>query len=123
MTGTPSALPKLSGPAVPAWLEHAHRPAKPMDGQPPFSDQSLVDLGLGNRELVAIGQDAAAIASATEAELVVRPEARHRGLGTALVTRLLERSEVRPLIWAHGDHPAARWLAGSVSCRCGGCCS
>ena len=44
------------------------------------------------------------------AELVVHPEHRHRGIGTSIVTTLLERDpEVR--IWSHAGHPDAAKLA------------
>jgi mycothiol synthase len=71
----------------------------------------MVDYRTGIRELVAIGTDAAAIAAATEAEFVVDPDARGRGLGTQLLELLLARGT--GLFWAHGDAPAARALAAS----------
>jgi mycothiol synthase len=47
-----------------------------------------------------------------EAELVVRPQARRRGLGTALLTRLEELAAGRPLrVWAHGELPGSTELA------------
>jgi mycothiol synthase len=117
------------------------------DGQPPFSDQSLVDLTSGRRAglieslgpgtaPVAPGRDVGALDAAPhdarsgvaldalavvtegdgpqEAELVVHPAARRHGLGTRLVERLTaSRGEL--LVWAHGDHPAARLLADRYS--------
>jgi mycothiol synthase len=67
-----------------------------------------VDLASGARALIAIDEDAVAIVSETEAELVVDPPSRGRGLGAALAQRV-----ARPglLVWAHGDLPAARSLA------------
>jgi mycothiol synthase len=52
------------------------------------------------------------------AELVVAPAARRRGLGRALLgavraTALEEAGEL-PLVWAHGDLPAARALAADA---------
>jgi mycothiol synthase len=45
------------------------------------------------------------------AELVVHPEFRRRGFGTALLDRLLELTGPRPLnIWAHGDLPGSAEL-------------
>ena len=110
-----SASPPLSPPDAP-WLPALISRARDTDGQPPFSDQSLIDLRLGERELLSIDEIAAAIVSSTEAELVVDPDARGRGLGTALLRAVVDRSlrqaEGTPLlIWAHGDHPAARALA------------
>jgi mycothiol synthase len=47
-----------------------------------------------------------------EAELVVRPEARRRGVGTALLTRAEELAAGRPLrVWAHGELPGSTELA------------
>jgi mycothiol synthase len=51
-------------------------------------------------------------------EVVVHPEHRRRGTGTALVTALLERTSAagaprggRLRLWAHGEHPGAAALA------------
>ncbi|MBK4348248.1 mycothiol synthase [Lacisediminihabitans changchengi] len=91
--------------------------AKAVDGQPPFSDQALVDLRSGTRSLLQL-DSAHAIVGQGEAEFVVEPDARGRGLGTAMLTRLLAditTGDGHPelLVWAHGDHPAARALAAS----------
>jgi mycothiol synthase len=49
-----------------------------------------------------------------EAELVVAPAARRRGVGTALVARLEELAGSRPLrVWAHGELPGSTELAGA----------
>jgi mycothiol synthase len=49
------------------------------------------------------------------AELVVHPEFRRRGVGRALLTRLEELADTRPLrVWAHGDLPGSRALAAST---------
>lgn len=45
------------------------------------------------------------------AELVVHPDHRGRGLGRVLLARSLEAAG---RVWAHGDLPAARTLAGSL---------
>lgn len=47
------------------------------------------------------------------AELVVHPDRRRRGLGRALLTAATGAAE-RLGVWAHGDHPAATALAGSL---------
>ncbi|SFK36087.1 mycothiol synthase [Geodermatophilus ruber] len=50
-----------------------------------------------------------------EAELVVAPEHRRRGLGRALLTRLEELAGPRPLrTWAHGDLPGSAALASGA---------
>jgi mycothiol synthase len=110
MTRTPSVVPS---PSVPDWVAGLAERATRADGQPPFSDQSLIDLGEGHRELIASGTDAAAIVTpdAAEAEFVVDPGTRRRGLGEQLLTTLLARSGGTLRVWAHGDHPAARILA------------
>ena len=100
---------------LPAWLLTLIARARAADGQPPFSDQSLVDLRLGERRLVQIDELAAALVSDTEAELVVDPDDRGRGIGTALLDRVLNTERGDLLLWAHGDHPAARALAASHS--------
>jgi mycothiol synthase len=95
-----------------------------VDGQPPFSDQSLVDLISGRRRLITAGIDGRPAAAAiltvdaapddsapSEAELVVDPDARHRGLGAQLVRELIDAAPGALLVWAHGDHPDARALA------------
>ncbi|NIH86427.1 mycothiol synthase [Amycolatopsis granulosa] len=47
------------------------------------------------------------------AELIVRPDDRRRGVGTEMVSALVERAAGAPLrVWAHGDHPGAAALAG-----------
>ena len=47
-----------------------------------------------------------------EAELVVAPSARRRGVGTALIGRLEELAGDRPLrVWAHGELPGSAELA------------
>ena len=100
---------------TPVWLTSLISRARAADGQPPFSDQSLVDLRTGERRLVQIDELAAALVSDTEAELVVDPDARGRGIGTALLDQILNVDRGDLLIWAHGDHPAARALAASHS--------
>lgn len=84
--------------------------ARAADGQPPFSDGSLIGLATGERELYWLNEGAA-IFSRTEAEFVVDPDARGRGIGTALLEHLIARRPHELLVWAHGDHPAARALA------------
>ncbi len=118
MTMTPNALPSPSTPdltdpeSARSLLDLVAR-AEAADGQPPFSDQSLIDLRTGKRQLLVIGGDAAAIVSPTEAEFVVAPDARGHGIGTALLEAIIARSNGGLLIWAHGDHAAARALARS----------
>ena len=96
----------------PDWLDVLIQRATRADGQPPFSDGSLVELATGSRELLVIGDVAAALLGDGEAEFVVDPDARRHGHGTELLDALLSRSP-RLRVWAHGDHKAARVLAAS----------
>ena len=96
----------------PDWLDVLIQRATRADGQPPFSDGSLVELATGARELLVIGDVAAALLGDGEAEFVVDPDARRHGHGTQLLEALLARSP-KLRVWAHGDHRAARALAAS----------
>jgi mycothiol synthase len=99
--------------ARPDWLDVLIQRATRADGQPPFSDGSLVELATGARQILAVGDVAAALVSADEAEFVVDPDARRHGHGTQLLEALLERVPTGLKVWAHGDHKAARALAAS----------
>ncbi|MFK3985008.1 mycothiol synthase [Micromonospora sp. NPDC050397] len=56
--------------------------------------------------------------AAAEAELVVHPAHRRRGLGRALVDATIAASTGADLrIWAHGDHPSAAALALDLGLR------
>jgi mycothiol synthase len=84
------------------------------DGTPPFSDGSLVALAEGTRDLVWLDGSAAAIVAPdltpADAEFVVDPDARRRGLGTRMLEQLIaDHDEL--LVWAHGNGPGARALA------------
>lgn len=99
------------------WLPSLIQRARIVDGQPPFSDGSLVELATGARTVLTIGEIAIALVALPEAEFVVDPEARRHGLGTALLEALIGQSESRGddalIVWSHGDHPGARALAAS----------
>ncbi|SES26283.1 mycothiol synthase [Actinokineospora terrae] len=47
------------------------------------------------------------------AEVLVRPDARRRGVGSALVDAVIARAAEGTRFWAHGDHPGAARIAGS----------
>lgn len=118
--------------------------AQQTDGQPAFSDQTWVELRRGTALTLTVHDDAdstgstdstdssaligAAVLSGLAGagtdddpllvEMVVHPDHRGRGHGTALVRRLAERlttdhPEAVVTAWAHGDHPAARRLAAA----------
>jgi mycothiol synthase len=60
------------------------------------------------------GTDATATATA---ELVVHPDARRRGVGTALVRTATQRGGTGVRFWAHGTQPGARAVADSLGLR------
>lgn len=84
------------------------------DGVSPLSEQFLLDLraGSGATHLIAYaGSDLAGYAQLSDgaAELVVAPDRRRRGTGTALLAQLPEDVGV----WAHGDLPEAPAFAAA----------
>ena len=111
-----SDSPPLSRPdSLPDWLDPLIARAKAADGQPPFSDQALVDARRGERGILVTGDYGIALVSAgsagAEAELVIDPDARGQGHGAALLESVIAASPNGLLVWAHGDRPAARALA------------
>jgi mycothiol synthase len=109
---TQSVLPSPSTPDLRRLSEIADA-AQARDGQPPFSDQSLIELRMGKRQALMLGEVAAAILGDGEAEFVVLPSARGQGNGTKMLETIIEGTAGELRIWAHGDHPAARALAAS----------
>jgi mycothiol synthase len=96
--------------SVPEHLAALISRARAADGAPPFSDQALVDLAFGRRR--ALGDETGtAVFSPAEFELVVDPEHRRRGIGTALTERVLAEIGRPVLAWAHGDSAGSRVLA------------
>jgi mycothiol synthase len=100
--------------------------AAAVDGQAAVSEQGRLNLRGGAREgvrhLLVHGEDETLVGyaqledtdpvEAPAAELVVHPAHRVKGHGRALGHALLEASDRRLRVWAHGGHPAARHLAG-----------
>src|SRR4051794_18871012 len=98
------------------------------DGVRPFSDHVMLHLPRGGgadarhpladdggRLGPAAPPDVTDAVEGSRAELAVHPDARHHGLGRALVTTLLTLSpDGRLRLWAHGEHPAAGALARSM---------
>ncbi|MBF4461707.1 MULTISPECIES: mycothiol synthase [unclassified Rathayibacter] len=107
----------LADPTVSAGLDHLIGRASWFDGQPPFSDQTLVEARTGSRTLlVGLRADvvvAAAVLGQGELEFVVDPEWRGVGFGRAALEQVLASGRTGLLAWSHGDHPAARSLAAS----------
>lgn len=95
--------------------------ARDADAVAPLSEQTLLQLRRGPGHIThLLAQDGDRVAGYAQldappggppsAELVVAPEQRGRGVGAALLARLLELAPaVR--VWAHGMLPAARALA------------
>jgi mycothiol synthase len=96
------------------------------DGVRPVSEESELRLAHGGppggTDLTARDGDGALLGYArlerpaaepeAEAELVVAPTARRRGVGRALLARLEELAGPRPLrVWAHGELPGSTELA------------
>lgn len=95
------------------------------DGRPPVSDQALIAIAQGGRELLLFSPAADATAAPVafgvvgegELDLVVEPRSRGRGIGTAALEALLARAAgavadspagTAPLLaWSHGENPAA----------------
>ncbi len=97
-----------------------------VDGVAPLDDQVRLDLDHADPEgatavhlLARRGDELVGYAHARSsddgplsAHLVVAPDARRGGVGTALVQRLVERSGAAGLrVWAHGDEAAAGLLS------------
>jgi len=101
--------------------------AHSVDGIAPVGEQVLRELDQQRTEHLLITGDSrdvigylnltsCADGDAT-AELVVHPDARRRGIGTALVRAAAERSGDRVRFWAHGTQPGARALAETLGLR------
>ncbi|GAA2945852.1 mycothiol synthase [Glutamicibacter bergerei] len=108
--------------------------AQESDGNPPLSDQTLValatedsaesvlslraELQLEPGETALVGVLVAVRDTTSNSwvvELVVHPEHREQGIGSALLERLGEDLELSSIqAWAHGGHPAAKKLAAGI---------
>jgi mycothiol synthase len=101
---------------VPAVLELI-RAATAADGVRPLSEDAELRLQHGSPGghdvVVRDGTELAGYARLDDgaAELVVHPDFRRRGVGSALLDRLIDLAGDRPLsIWAHGDLPGSAEL-------------
>jgi mycothiol synthase len=125
--------PSVAGPAAPeigwrsALTEDEQRrirsliaAAKQADGVAPVGDQVLRELPHDRtRHLVASdGDEVAGYLNLTEApamaELVVHPDARRRGIGTAMARTGLSEGGDDARIWAHGNLEPARATAAAL---------
>lgn len=85
------------------------------DGAEPLNEAAQLALrrhGLEGSTLFTVDADGFAWVHGGEIDLVVKPDARGRGLGTALVDAVTASHPGTSLsAWSHGDHPAAAVLA------------
>lgn len=117
MSGFPEGLKALAGS-----IEEA-RPlldrAEQHDASPQISDQALLAVAQGQRNLVLF-QDASGNTLAVgvigqgELDLVVDPQHRGRGVGSAALNQLRAQATGEILAWAHGENPAANALLDSA---------
>jgi mycothiol synthase len=102
--------------AVVAAAEHA-------DGVVPVGEQVLRELaGQGTEHLLVNDADGALVGYLNltptgTAELVVHPQARRSGIGTALVRAAVGRCGPSTRFWAHGTLPAAQATAAACNLR------
>jgi mycothiol synthase len=104
--------------------------ATAVDGVRPLNEQVMLQLRYGGaaavRHVVATGPGGAWVGyghldltdriQGASAEVVVHPDWRRRGVGAALVRRMLDETgpAMSLRLWAHGHHPAAARLADTL---------
>lgn len=98
-------------------IEVVARESQDHDGAPPLDEATWLTLRHHPERVQAwVEDDGFALVRDAELSLVVRPDARGRGLGRALLTRALNAvGQQQILAWSHGDHPAAAALATAYS--------
>ena len=110
-------------------VQQLARAAQAQDGNPPLSDQTLIELAQAGQQLIGIyaftdgdqAQQLAGTAIALRAgdqepwtvELVVDPKYRRRMVATRILQQLRDALGEAAAVqaWAHGDHPGAQALA------------
>ncbi|GAB3018125.1 mycothiol acetyltransferase [Nocardioides flavus (ex Wang et al. 2016)] len=93
-------------------VEQVAAEATVADGADPLDEATRIALADGAAEVVA-EDDAFALLHDGDLSLVVRPSARRRGLGSALLGRVEESYAGQLVAWSHGNHPAAARLAAT----------
>jgi mycothiol synthase len=93
--------------------------ATQFDGVAPIGEQVLLELGQRRTKHLLAVDDAGQLTGylnleAEMAEMVVRPDLRRRGAGTALIRAALDRTGGRGRFWAHGTLTAARATAAAL---------
>ena len=91
--------------------------AEQADGLAPVGEQVLRDIDSRNAQHLLINDSEGSLAgylnltSGGTAELVVRPDARRRGLGSTLAKAAIAHGGPATRFWAHGTLPAAQAMA------------
>lgn len=134
-----TVIPGAPGPALLQEIQTVIDAAEDADGNPPFSEQTLVELkstGAGPHSVLTlltyapedasptVGEDLAGVAvvvldgSEGVLEIVVHPAYRNDGVGAILADKLVEVRGLQGIkAWSHGDHEAAADLAASYGYR------
>lgn len=85
--------------------------AEQADGRPPVSDQAMVAVAQGQREMRLYREGARTVAVGIigegEVDFVVAPDARRRGTGSAVLADLIDAVPGELRAWSHGENPAA----------------
>ena len=89
------------------------------DGVAPVGDQVVRELGQQRTRHLIATDDAGSVQGYLNltpemAEVVVDPQLRRRGIGTALITATLEETGNNNSFWAHGTLPAAEATAAAL---------
>jgi mycothiol synthase len=93
-------------------VEQIAAEAAAADGADPLDEAARIALADGAASVI-VEDDAFALLHDGDLSLVVRPAARGRGLGSALLTRAESSYDTGLTAWSHGNHPAAARLAAS----------
>lgn len=107
----------LSGEPLLAAARDLVRVAEAHNGVSPVSDQAMLAAAQGQRALTVFGEGASGtdpvalgIVGDGELDLVVHPDHRGRGIGSAALEQLLAHEPGTLKAWAHGENPAAEAL-------------
>jgi mycothiol synthase len=95
-------------------LERIASAAEVADGAAPLDEATRLALRHHPERVRSwIRDDGFALLNSDELSLVVRPDARGRGLGAELLDQVLDEHDGELSAWSHGNHPAAAALAAS----------